>query len=206
MGQTGGERAVQRVPVGEGDHQDVAGTALLGHDRHQSVSTEPDRRQPIVFGHGEKVPAGCAIVKSPCGALFCWRSAGDPSGPGSPRPANPECCSRAKFALVPLAVVGGLLLAACSDGAGPGGVSLDCTQAGTQSLAVGEHRLLDPTTEVTIRLRPDANAASATPRIARLFASVPPEVKTISSASQPSSAETRLRACSTASFARRPQG
>jgi hypothetical protein len=34
MGQAGGERAVQRVPVGKGDHEYVAGTALLSHDRH----------------------------------------------------------------------------------------------------------------------------------------------------------------------------
>ncbi len=57
MGQTGGEGTIEGVPVGESNHQDVAGTALLGHDRHQSVSTEPDRRQPTILGHGRE-PTG----------------------------------------------------------------------------------------------------------------------------------------------------
>ena len=57
------------------------------------------------------------------------------------------------FRSFPMVVVGGLLFAACSEGTGPGGVSLDCTQASTRSLAVGEHRLLDPNQdEACIRL------------------------------------------------------
>ena len=71
MGQPGGESPFQGLPVGIGDHKNVAGAALLGHDRHQSVSTEPDRRQPNVFGHRVKVPAGSEIVKTPCRALSC---------------------------------------------------------------------------------------------------------------------------------------
>jgi hypothetical protein len=46
--------------------------------------------------------------------------------------------------------------------------------------------------------------ASTTPRIARLFASVPPEVNKISSASAPIAAATLARASSTAARARRP--
>ncbi|MEP6551825.1 MAG: hypothetical protein ABJB95_11615, partial [Gemmatimonadales bacterium] len=43
------------------------------------------------------------------------------------------------------AVSGGLFLAACSNGTGPGGgPSLDCTTASAEVLAVGEHRILDP--------------------------------------------------------------
>ncbi len=45
---------------------------------------------------------------------------------------------------------------------------------------------------------------AATPRIARLFASVPPEVNTTSSVSAPTSAATWARARSTAARARRP--
>ena len=67
------------IPGGAGDDMAVAGTALLGHDRHQFVSTEPDRRQPIVLGHGEKVPAGREIVKSRCRALFCHIRGGSSS-------------------------------------------------------------------------------------------------------------------------------
>jgi hypothetical protein len=34
MGETGGKSAFQGFPVGVGDHENVAGAALLGHDRH----------------------------------------------------------------------------------------------------------------------------------------------------------------------------
>jgi hypothetical protein len=40
--------------------------------------------------------------------------------------------------------MGGLLLAACSDNAGPGGPPLECSAASIQSLAVGQHVILDP--------------------------------------------------------------
>lgn len=43
------------------------------------------------------------------------------------------------------AVIGGLLLAGCSDGTGPGGgPQLDCTATSTQALGIGELRILDP--------------------------------------------------------------
>ena len=60
------------------------------------------------------------------------------------------------------AAVGGLFLAACSNGTGPGGgPSLDCTTAPTEVLAVGEHAILDPNqTDACIRL-PQAGAVGA---------------------------------------------
>ena len=165
VGQTGGEGAIEGVPVGVGDHQDVAGAALLGHDRHQSVSTEPDRRQPNVLGHGEKLPAGGEIVKSPCRALFCWRSAGDPSGPGSPRPATRSAPHVRRSRSFLMAIFGGLFLAACSNGTGPGGgPSLDCTTAVAEALAVGEHRILDPNqNDACVRLPPAGPAGAEYP-------------------------------------------
>ena len=52
---------------------------------------------------------------------------------------------RSARSLFPLALSGCLTLA-CSDGSGPGtGPSLTCTEASTEVLAVGEHRILDPT-------------------------------------------------------------
>src|SRR5437867_13079862 len=110
MGQASGESAIQCVPVGEGDHQNVAGTALLGHDRHQSVSTEPDRRQPNVFGHGEKVPVGSAIVKSRCRTLSCLMSAVVLPVSVSPLSAT-RSVLQVRPSRAPFAVVFGLLLA-----------------------------------------------------------------------------------------------
>ncbi len=61
-----------------------------------------------------------------------------------------------------IALFGGLVLAACSEGTGPGaGPSLDCSEANSQVLAVGEHRVLDPNeTDACIRL-PAAGASGA---------------------------------------------
>jgi len=60
-----------------------------------------------------------------------------------------------------VAVFGGAL-AACGEGTGPGGgPSLDCSEAGTEALAVGEHRILDPNqSNACIRI-PAAGAAGA---------------------------------------------
>jgi len=60
------------------------------------------------------------------------------------------------------ALSGGLFLAACSDGTGPGGgPSLDCTTAAAEVLAVGEHRILDPNqTNACVRL-PQAGVGGA---------------------------------------------
>jgi hypothetical protein len=46
-----------------------------------------------------------------------------------------------------MVVVAGLVLAGCSDGTGPGNGTLECTATSTQSLAVGQHAILDPTTD-----------------------------------------------------------
>lgn len=53
---------------------------------------------------------------------------------------------------------------------------------------------------------PARRSAAVTPRMARLFASVPPEVNVTSSADAPMSAATCSRASSTARRARRPAG
>ena len=43
-----------------------------------------------------------------------------------------------------LGLVVGSFLASCSDGTGPGGSPLDCSDASTRALAVGQHVILDP--------------------------------------------------------------
>jgi hypothetical protein len=60
------------------------------------------------------------------------------------------------------AVVGGLFLAACSNGTGPGpGPSLECSVASVEALAVGEHRVLDPNqSDACVRL-PQVGPAGA---------------------------------------------
>jgi hypothetical protein len=59
------------------------------------------------------------------------------------------------------AVIGGLFLAACTDGTGPGGPPLDCSDANTQTLAVGQHVILDPAqTGACVRI-PAAGAGGA---------------------------------------------
>jgi hypothetical protein len=62
----------------------------------------------------------------------------------------------------PMAVFGGLLLAACSDGTGPGpGASLECNDTSAEALAVGEHRILDPNqNDACIRLPPAGPAGA----------------------------------------------
>jgi len=58
------------------------------------------------------------------------------------------------------AVSGGLLLAACSDGTGPG-PSLDCTDTNAEALAAGEHRILDPNqSDACVRLPPAGPAGA----------------------------------------------
>ena len=68
---------------------------------------------------------------------------------------------RSTRSLFPLALSGCLALA-CSDGSGPGtGATLTCTEASTEVLAVGEHRILDPTrNDACVRL-PAAGPAGA---------------------------------------------
>ena len=44
-----------------------------------------------------------------------------------------------------IAFLAGTFLAGCSDGTGPGGNPLACTDANTHALAVGEHQIIDPT-------------------------------------------------------------
>jgi hypothetical protein len=162
MGQTGGESSVKSVAVGKGDHQDVAGPALLGHDRHQSVSTESDRRQPNVLGHGEKLPAACTIVKSRCGPLSCCRSAVFLPVFVSLLPATRSLpYVRCPGLLLP-AVFAVLTLGACSEGTGPGGgPTLDCTEASTLALSVGEHRIINPLEAGACVRLPAAGAADA---------------------------------------------
>ncbi len=60
------------------------------------------------------------------------------------------------------AVLGGLFIAACSDGTGPGGgPSLDCTAGSAEALAVGEHRILDPNqNDACVRLPPAGPAGA----------------------------------------------
>ncbi|MGZ8397622.1 MAG: hypothetical protein ACXWWN_01160 [Gemmatimonadales bacterium] len=61
-----------------------------------------------------------------------------------------------------LVTFGGLLLAGCTEGTGPGpGPSLECSEAAAEVLAVGEHRILDPNqTDACVRL-PIAGASGA---------------------------------------------
>ena len=68
---------------------------------------------------------------------------------------------RTARSLFPLAL-GSCLTLACRDGTGPGdGPALTCTEASTEVLAVGEHRIIDPTQdEVCVRL-PIAGTAGA---------------------------------------------
>jgi hypothetical protein len=83
MSPTSGEGTLESVLVGVREHQDIAGATLLGHDRYQSVSTEPDRGQPYVLGHGErsyrqvvrlsKTVAALYLAESPR-AFKCWFS------------------------------------------------------------------------------------------------------------------------------------
>jgi hypothetical protein len=54
----------------------------------------------------------------------------------------------------------GLTLAGCSDGTGPGTGSLECSEASTRELAVGQHQVLDPFNGACIRL-PAAGPAGA---------------------------------------------
>jgi hypothetical protein len=68
---------------------------------------------------------------------------------------------RSARSLFPLALSGCLALA-CSDGSGPGnGPSLTCTEASTEVLAIGEHRILDPTRDDACVRLPAAGAAGA---------------------------------------------
>jgi hypothetical protein len=58
--------------------------------------------------------------------------------------------------------LGGCLALACSDGTGPGGgPALTCTDANTEVLAVGEHRILDPTRDAACLRLPAAGPAGA---------------------------------------------
>ena len=61
-----------------------------------------------------------------------------------------------------MAVVGGSLLVACSNGTGPGPDPLpDCTDTDAEALAVGEHRILDPNqSDACVRL-PAAGSSGA---------------------------------------------
>jgi hypothetical protein len=58
-------------------------------------------------------------------------------------------------------MVAGLVLAGCSDTTGPGTGTLECTDASTRSLAVGEHLILDPTTDGACVRLPVAAASGA---------------------------------------------
>ena len=61
-----------------------------------------------------------------------------------------------------VAVIGSLFVAACSDGTGPGtGPSLTCTDANTEALAVGQHRILDPNQDDACVRLPAAGASGA---------------------------------------------
>jgi hypothetical protein len=160
MGQTGGERAIQRVPVCKGNHQYVARAALLGHDRHQSVSTEPDPRQPIVFRHGVKVPAGYEIVKSCWRILSCLHKSWPPPVPVSLllvscRSAQPVQRLRSS----PAALAGLLVVAACTNGLEPG-KPVDCSTATVTDLPVGEHTVIDASQTGCVRL-PSAGPSGA---------------------------------------------
>jgi hypothetical protein len=56
----------------------------------------------------------------------------------------------------------GCLVLACSDGSGPGtGPALACTEASTEVLAIGEHRILDPTVDDACVRLPAAGPAGA---------------------------------------------
>jgi hypothetical protein len=54
----------------------------------------------------------------------------------------------------------GLTLAGCSDSTGPGTGSLECSEASTRELAVGQHQILDPFDGACVRL-PAAGSAGA---------------------------------------------
>jgi hypothetical protein len=60
------------------------------------------------------------------------------------------------------AVSGGLFLAACIEGTGPGsGASLECTDTSAEALAVGEYRILDPNqNDACVRLPPAGPAGA----------------------------------------------
>jgi hypothetical protein len=68
---------------------------------------------------------------------------------------------RSARSVFPFALSGCLALA-CRDGSGPGtGPSLTCTDASTEVLAVGEHRILDPTRDDACVRLPAAGSAGA---------------------------------------------
>ena len=71
VGEAAGSGLPEGVPVGIGQHQDVAGPAFLCDDRNQSLGIELDGGQPGVVGHGVKVPGGSTIVKSRCTPISC---------------------------------------------------------------------------------------------------------------------------------------
>ena len=100
VGQTGGQRSLERLSVGVGHHEDVPRPALLGDHGDQSIGTEPHRRQPAVLGHREKLPAPPAIVKAlvslylapfaPHPASPPWSSPRDPLSPAPTRACGPR--------------------------------------------------------------------------------------------------------------------
>jgi hypothetical protein len=60
------------------------------------------------------------------------------------------------------AALGGFLVAACNDGTGPGDPpDLNCTDASAEVLAVGEHRILNPTQDDACVRLPQAGTAGA---------------------------------------------
>jgi hypothetical protein len=72
------------------------------------------------------------------------------------------CASRAPLFRSPLGLFLAIVVAGCSDGIGPNGQPpLDCTDASTHSLAVGEHQIIDPTQEGACLRLPAAGSSGA---------------------------------------------
>ena len=67
-------------------------------------------------------------------------------------------CLRSVTAVSSLLII---LLASCSDGIGPGSVSVECTDASLRALAVGEHRILDQSQDGACVRLPAAPAEGA---------------------------------------------
>lgn len=60
-----------------------------------------------------------------------------------------------------MAALGGFLVVGCSNGTGPGDPPVECTDASAEILAVGEHRILDPTQDDACVRLPQAGATGA---------------------------------------------
>src|SRR5207244_9902641 len=65
VGASGVARALQRLAVGVGHHQDLAREAALSDDGDESIVPEVHGLDPIFRGHSRKLSASQRIVKRP---------------------------------------------------------------------------------------------------------------------------------------------